>query len=184
VAELGASGAFDGLALPVEAGGCRLAALPERARSVVAPFAGREAAVAAALGVALPIGRVAARPAGRVLPFALGQWLVEGAAVAGLDGLAAVADQGDAWAGLALTGAAAGEVLARLVPLDLDPSMFPRGAVARSALRGVPLLLVAVKGGFELMVPRSYARTAVRELAEAVGHVAARATLTRGCERL
>lgn len=175
MAELDASGALDGLGLPVEAGGCRLAALPEVRRAVVAPFAGREAAVAAALGAALPRGRVAALPAGRVLPFALGQWLVEAAAVAGLEGLAAVVDQGDAWAGLGLTGAAAGEMLARLVPLDLDPSVFPPGAAARSRLREVPMLLVAVEGGFELMVPRSYVRTAVQDLAEAMRGVAARA---------
>jgi sarcosine oxidase subunit gamma len=181
VAELAAAGAFDGLGLPVEAGGCRLAALPEAHRVVVAPFAGREAAVAAVLRVALPIGRIAA---GRVLPLALGQWLVEGAPVTGLEGLAAVVEQSDAWAGLGLSGAAAGEVLARLVPLDLEPSKFPVGAAARSRLREVPMLLVAVEGGFELLVPRSYARTAMRELGEAMRGVAARAALTAGGERL
>ena len=177
MAELAAAGAFDGLGLPVEAGGCRLAALPETRRASVAPFAGRKAEVAAALGAMLPLGRVAPLPAGRVLPFALGQWLVEGAAVAGLDGLAAVTDQSDGWAGLGLTGAAAGDVLARLVPLDLDPSTFPPGAVARSRLQHVPLLLVAVAGGFELMVPRSYAASAVEDLTRAMRAVAARAYL-------
>jgi heterotetrameric sarcosine oxidase gamma subunit len=175
VAELRPSGAFDGLGLPLEAGGCRLAALPEQRRASVAPFAGREAAVAAALGVALPRGRVAALASGRVLPFALGHGLVEGAEVAGLEGLAAVADQSDGWAGLALAGAAAADGLARLVPLDLDPSVFRPGAAARSQLGQVPLVLVAVGGGFELLVPRSYARTAVRELGEALRGVAARA---------
>jgi hypothetical protein len=46
------------------------------------------------------------------------------------------------------------------------------------------MLLVAVEGGFELLVPRSYARTAMRELGEAMRGVAARAALTAGGERL
>jgi sarcosine oxidase subunit gamma len=184
VAELAAATAFDGTGLPLEVGGCRLAALPEARRVVVAPFAGREAAVAAALGVALPRRCVAALPSGRVLPFVRGQWLVEEVEAARLEGLAAVVDQSDGWAGLGLTGTAARDVLARLVPLDLDPSVFPPGAAARSQLRHVPLLLVAVAGGFELMVPRSYARTAVRELGEAMRGVAAWAALTAGGERL
>ena len=70
-------------------------------------------------------------------------------------------------------------MLARLVPLDLAPDAFPAGSAARSLLRHLPLLLVRAGDGFELLVPRSYAATAVRELAEAMRGVAARAGIGR-----
>ncbi len=176
MAELSAAGAFDGLGLPLDAGGCRLSALPAIRRVSVAPFAGREAAVAAALGAGLPaFGRVAEIPGGRVLPFAIGQWLLEGGDVAALAGSAAVTEQGDGWAGLALGGPGARAALSRLVPLDLDPAAFPSGAMARSMLGHVPALLVAGATDIELLVPRSYARTVVRELGEAMRGTGARA---------
>jgi sarcosine oxidase subunit gamma len=177
VAELGAREATAGLGLPLTAGGATLAALPATPTWSVAPFRGREAGVAAALGAALPAGRAAAAPGGRLIWAGSGLWLLQAADPGErLAGLAAVTDQSDAWCALALSGAAAQEVLARLVPLDLDRAVFPRGAAARSLLGHVPLLLVA-GDGFELLVPRSYARTAVRELGEAMRGVAARAAL-------
>lgn len=176
MADLAPRGPFEGFGLPLEAGRCRLAALPEVPRVAVAPFAGREAAVAACLGQPLPPpGGTSALGAGRIVWAGAGLWLVEGAAPAGLDEVAAVSDQTDAWARLALGGADAGAVLARLVPLDLDPGVFPAGRAARTLLRHVPLLLVAAGAGFELLVPRSCARTAVGDLAEAMRGVAARA---------
>ncbi len=71
-------------------------------------------------------------------------------------------------------------MLARLVPLDLAGAAFPAGTAARSLLRHVPLLIVAGEAGFELLVPRSYARTAVEELGAAMRGVEARAALTAG----
>jgi sarcosine oxidase subunit gamma len=121
------------------------------------------------------------RAAGSVVWAGMGPWLVEGsdpAAVAALlRGLAAVTDQSDGWAGMVLSGPAARAVLARLVPLDLDPAAFPEGAAARSMLRHVPLLLIAAEARFRLIVPRSYARTAVEDLAGAMAGVAARGGL-------
>jgi sarcosine oxidase subunit gamma len=140
VAELAASGALDGLGLPVEAGGCRLAALPAVRRAVV---------TAPAEGVR----------------FGAGQWLVEG------DG---EVDVSDAFAGLALEGTDAAAVLARLVPVNLDPAVFPAGAAARTLLRHVPLVLVAGGQGFGLLVPRSYAASAVAEVVAAMRALAAR----------
>ena len=129
------------------------------------------------LGVALPLGAAVAAAGGRLIWAGMGVWFLRGAADVAerLAGLAAVTEQGDGWCGLALSGPAAGAVLARLVPVDLDPAVFPAGAAARSMLRHVPLLLVAVEGGFELFVPRSYARTAVHEVGVAMASVAARA---------
>ena len=177
MAELAPRTAFAGLALPHAAGAARLAALPEVPRTALAPFAGQEAAVAAALGATLPAAGASGRWAGgRILWAGAGLWLVEGGAPA-LAACALAADASDAWAGLRLDGRAAREVLARLVPLDLAAAAFPPGAVARSLLRHVPLLIVAADDGFELLIPRSYAGTAVEELAVAMDAVAARAAL-------
>jgi sarcosine oxidase subunit gamma len=116
---------------------------------------------------------------GRLIWAGFGLWLLQAADPGErLAGLAAVTDQSDAWCGLALSGPAAPEVLARLVPLDLDPAAFTPGAAARSLLRHVPLLIVA-GDGFELFVPRSYGRTAVGDLVAAMRGVAARAALLR-----
>ena len=167
MAELAEADAFDGLGLPLAIGEARLAALPPVRRLLVAPFA---AGFPAGLP---PPGRLATVPGGRVLWAGLGQWFFEGAAKAPASG-AAVVDQTDGWASLALTGEDAAAVLARLVPLDLDPAVFPPGTVARTLLRHVMLLLIGTGDGFELMVPRSYARTVVRELSEAMHSVVAR----------
>ncbi len=143
MAELVARDAFEGLGLPLAVGAARLAALPAVPRTAVAPFSGQAAAVAAALGAALPpAGASGAWSGGRILWAGDRLWLVEGAAP-DLGGCAAASDASDAWAGLRLDGPAAREVLARLVPLDLDAAGFPPGSVARSLLRHVPLLVVA-----------------------------------------
>jgi sarcosine oxidase subunit gamma len=177
VAELAPRDAFAGLSLPLAAGEARLAALPWVQRTAVAPFAGREEAVAAALGAALPPPNASGRRGGgRILWAGAGLWLVEGERP-DLAADALATDASDAWAGLLLDGRDAREVLARLVPLDLDPAGFPPAAVARSLLRHVPLILLAAEGGFELLVPRSCAGTAVKELATAMRAVAARSAL-------
>jgi sarcosine oxidase subunit gamma len=183
VAELAASGAHPGL--PLEVGAARLAALPQAPLWSVMPFRGREREVAAVLGAELAVGRAAAAAGGRLVWAGLGMWLLSGPAdVAALVGLAAVTAQEDGWCGLGLGGADAPAVLARLVPVDLDPAAFPPGAAARSLLRHVPLLIVRIEAGFELFVPRSCDRTAVHEIAAAMRAVAARAEASDGLDRV
>lgn len=179
MAELEPSPPRVALDLPFTAGAATLAALPEAAMLEVLPFRGRAAEVGAALGVPLPgPGRVAAAPGGGALIWAgLDRWLLRGPAEARLEGIAAAIDQSDGWVGLALGGAAAREALARLVPLDLAAAAFPEGSAARTGLRHVPCLLLAVAEGFEILVPRSYAGVAVAEIAEAMRAVAARAAI-------
>lgn len=177
MADIAAVGAFDGLGLPLAAGGARLAALPPVRRTLVAPFAG-----AGVTGLPAP-GRVAQIDGGRIVWAGIGQWFFEGAAPLPGRG-AALTDQSDGWAALSLGGPDAREVLARLVPLDLDAAAFPPGSAGRSLLRHVMVLVVATGGGFELLVPRSYARTAVGEIGEAMRAVAGRAALTPGRQRL
>jgi heterotetrameric sarcosine oxidase gamma subunit len=182
VRELASADAFEGLALPLTAGDATLAALPPVARAAVAPFAGQAEPVSQALrawiGAGLPAPGLVE---GAVAWAGIGQWLVTGhepgEVAARLHDIAAVADQSDAWAGLRLTGGAAAEVLARSAPLDLHPRAFPPGAAARTLLRHVPLLMSRGETGFDLLVPRSYARTAVEDLVRAMRLVAGRAAL-------
>ena len=189
MAELAPEGPFEGCGLPLLAGDATLVASPEVARVSVAPFSGQLEAASATLrertGTGLP---AAGRAEDAVVWAGAGLWLVEGYApadVAGwLAGRAAVADQSDGWAGMRLTGPAAADVLARLVPLDVDPGSFPPGAAARSLLRHVPLLLVSREAGFDLLVPRSFAATVVDEIGTAMRRLAARGSLTARRERL
>jgi hypothetical protein len=110
---------------------------------------------------AWPLGPLAVvtRPAGGVR-LGVGQWLVEGPGEV---------DVSDAFAGLAVEGADAAEVLARLVPVDLAG-----GLPARTLLRHTPVVVTARAGGFGLLVPRSYAGGAVAEIVAAMRAVAAR----------
>jgi heterotetrameric sarcosine oxidase gamma subunit len=177
VADLVETHAFDGLDLPLAIGAAVLAAQPPVRRTLVAPLATGQV-----VGLLGP-GHFAATDGGRIVWAGMGQWFFEGAA-GPPDAGAALTDQTDGWAGLRLTGPDAPEVLARLVPLDLDRRTFPPGHVARCLLRHVMLLLIATDDGFELLVPRSFARTAARELREAMRAVAGRAALTPGREGL
>ncbi len=173
VADLVPRPPFAGLDLPLSLGGVTLAALPDGARAVIVPFCDRSEAAAEALGAPLPDpGRWAARANGGWIAWSgLGQWMLSGDAP-DLSGSAAVCDQSDGWAGLALTGAGAVEVLARLVPIDLA-SAAP-GAAARTQVGHVACLLRRVEDGFEIHVMRSFARTAAEETAHALRAVAAR----------
>jgi sarcosine oxidase subunit gamma len=124
-------------------------------------------------GLGLPIAagrcRLAALPAVRRaivtapvegVRLGIGQWLVEGEGEV---------DVSDAFAGLGLDGAAAAEVLARLVPLDLT-----EGVPARTLLRHTPAVVLPRAGGFALLVPRSYAASAVEDVVRVMRAVAAR----------
>lgn len=163
--------------LPLSVGGARLAEVVLGPVTQVAPFAGQADAVAARLGVALPEpGRARAVEGGRLIWAGPGRaWLI-GRAAPDLSGLAAVVEQGDGIACVLLDGPSARDVLARLVPLDLRERAFPEGATARTLLNHMAVTLVRVGAdGFEIMAMRSMAATLVRELREAMEHVAARA---------
>lgn len=57
-------------------------------------------------------------------------------------------------------GTHAADIIAKGCPLDLDPAAFPAGGCPQSVLAGVNLLLhrVPADTGFDLYIPRSYAR--------------------------
>ncbi|MCL4190024.1 MAG: sarcosine oxidase subunit gamma [Rhodobacteraceae bacterium] len=172
--------ALAGLGLPIAAGDALLeAAVPGRV-TAIAPFRGRTAATGAALaqlGLGFPApGTSAAAGTARILWAGRGAAFLVGAAPPDvLAGLAALTDQTDAWAVMALSGPAHAAVLARLVPLDLRPSAFPAGATARSTLIHCPVLLCRRDAAtLEIWVMRSMAATAVHETQAAMRAIAAR----------
>jgi len=165
--------------LPVSVGGLALSEVEVDAITSVAPFKGQEAAVSKALDAATGCGfpapnRMTSKAGTRVVWTGLGQAMVLGPAVS-VDG-AAITDQSDGWTVLALEGAGARDVLARLTPLDLRESRFKRGHVARSLLGHMNAVFICLGAErFELMVFRSMTHTAVHELTRAMESVSAQA---------
>ncbi len=89
---------------------------------------------------------------------------------------AAVTDQSDGWTVLALSGPAAVDVLARLVPTDLRLGACPVGRALRTGVNHMNAVILRTGDyAFEIMVFRSMARTAWHELETATHMVAARA---------
>ena len=166
----------EGLGLPLAVGRARLSEVELGPVTSIAPFAGRAAEVAARLGAPLPPpGRAVAVQGGRLLWTGPGRALLIGGPAPDLSGLAAVVEQGDGIAAVMLEGDGARDVLARLVPLDLRDREFPEGATARTLLGHMTVTLTrAEPEAWEILAMRSMAATLVRELAEAMRHVAAR----------
>ncbi|QDC10213.1 FAD-dependent oxidoreductase [Oceanicola sp. D3] len=153
----------------LEAGGLRLSALPPEPMQAVLPLGGARVKIA---GMTFPApGESTAKGAARLCWWGAGQAMLIGAAAERV-AQAALVDQSDAWAGFELTGEAAAEVLARLVPLDL--AAMAEGATARSLLNHMPLALLRTADGFRLYTFRSMAGTAWDELAHALKSFAAR----------
>jgi sarcosine oxidase subunit gamma len=167
--------------LPDLPGSSRIEALPQGRILSIAPYPGREDEAARLLGAFPAPGEVhvlgAARLvwAGRGMAFLFDPAEGQGE---GLDGIAAITDQSDGWAGLRLSGPDAEEVLARLVPLDL--AQMPPRTSARSLLNHLPLLLIREDEGFEVWSYRSMAGTLLHELASAMRGVAARRKAAAG----
>lgn len=166
-------------------GAARLAELPLVPMHWLAPYPGREAAFSEALqaahGLRFPepgqsaqqtsqAGAVEIRWAGRAQAVLIGP----DAADPSLAPHGAVTDVSDVWTRLALAGPATPDVLARLIPLDLRRQSFPPGRTARTLLGHIAAHLTATQDGIELMVMRSYARTAFHEVEAAMRRVAAR----------
>ena len=148
----------------------------------VAPFMGQDKALAMALkalGLSFPApNQVSSKGGVRLVWTGRDQAFLIGAAPQGLDGLAALTDQSDGWAALRLDGPGAGDVLARLYPLDLRAAAFPVGRVARAPLNHMSSILMRPgPQSFEMLVFRSMARTAWHEAEVAMRALAARAAL-------
>ncbi len=178
--ELIAKSALEGHA-PLTLGGVTLAEVAVGPITSIAVLPGGAKAVAKALkplGLAMPVPNGFAQKAGaRIVWTGRDQAFLMGIDAPVLEG-AAVTDQSDGWAVLALSGVGAVEVLARLVPLDLRLTVFQVGRSARSGLNHMNAVVLRVGDhAFEIMVFRSMARTAWHELAAAIEAVVARAAL-------
>ena len=129
-----------------------------------------------ALGLAMPEPNTFVEKKGlRIVWTGREQAFLIGAESPVLEG-AAVTDQSDGWAVLSLSGPAAADVLARLVPMDLRIVACPVGTALRSQLNHMNAVILRTGDyAFEIMVFRSMARTAWHELETATHMVAARA---------
>ncbi|MBC6407331.1 MAG: sarcosine oxidase subunit gamma [Rhodobacteraceae bacterium] len=179
-------------ALPLVVGPLELHESAAAHMTLLAPYRGRHAALSAALqqafGLTLPGPNQSHANAGaRLIWFAQGQVMLMGTPpFEDLAEHAAVIDQSDGWAALALHGPKAEDVLARLVPLDLrsatpqTPEAFAIGATARSLLQHMTVSITKTKAdGFLILAPRSMAQTLLHELHEAAKNVMARAQQRR-----
>ena len=162
--------------LPLEIGDCLVEDAQPEAITWVAPFDGKTTAVSKALGGFPGPGEVVEVKAGRAVSVGPQQALILGdpAACKG----AAVVDQSDGWTVVALDGAAARDVLARLTPLDLRDAGLPEGATARTLLGHMQASLTRVGAyRYEIMVFRSMKHSLLHELERAMRGVAARAAI-------
>jgi methylglutamate dehydrogenase subunit D len=106
---------------------------------------GLKASVGEAYGVKLPLNALVARgPEVSFIGYGPGQWLavsetLQNDALARdlatrLMGLASISDQSDGRAVIRVSGPRVPDVLAKGLPIDLDPRSFPRGSAATSAI--------------------------------------------------
>lgn len=170
--------------LDLTVGEARLKGVEPGRLTWLAPWPGAEAALSAALeaahGVPFPApgGTASAGATARILWAGRAQALLVGPEPdPALAEYGAVLDTGEAWTALQLTGSAAPDVLARLVPLDLRPAAFPAGRTCRTLLGHMNVQITATAEGVEILAMRSMAGTAAHEIERAMRAVAARAAL-------
>ena len=168
--------------LPLTLGGVHLSEAEVGPLTLIAPYKGREAALATALDKAHGLGWPAAggtsqSGAARLLWFGRKQAVLVGVeADAKLAAHAALTYQSDAWSCLVLEGAGARDVLARLTPLDMRDQAFPVGATARTEVFHMACSITRLSAtSWQIMGFRSMAKTLVHDLQVAMEGVAARA---------
>lgn len=182
MADLIATSAF-GDTLPRTFGTTTASEISYPAITSVAPFKGQSQAVSKALkaqtGTTLPgPGESQTSKSARAVWSGLGQCFVLGPALAPIAG-AALTDQTDAWAAIALRGADAAAVLARLVPADLRMGVFGEGAAIRTQLGHMNAVILRNSAtDFEILIFRSMAEHAAHELEIAMRSVTARHSQT------
>ena len=171
----------DLISQPIEIGEAVLACNQPASIFSVAPFKGQGVAVNDALksviNFALPaVGKVASMKHIRAMWAGQGQWFIVGdiglaSLTAALNTKAAVTDQSDAWVVLTLCGADAPEVMTRLCSLDL--SALAQGQTARAEFAHMMSCITPIAGGFEIMIMRSFAKTAIHHTSDSMRKFAA-----------
>jgi heterotetrameric sarcosine oxidase gamma subunit len=180
VADLDAKSPGAGL-LPLTIGQVTASEEALGAMTSLTPYKGRAKDLSGALktahGMAFPAaGRATGKAGARAIWFSHGQAILQGPAPdAALAEHAALTDQSDAWVVVRLEGKGAVDVLARLMPLDLRPSVFKRGHTARTELLHMAASVTKTgENAFQIMVFRSMAKTLVHDLKTAMEGVATR----------
>jgi len=180
VPELQVKTPLDGMP-PVTIGRVTLAEMALGRLTTLAPVRGCDNALSQALraahGMAAPApGRVTGKAGARAIWFGQRMILLAGPEPDGsLARHAALSDQTDAWACVRLEGADSADVLARLTPLDLRTRVFRRGHTARTDLQHMMASVSRVGAEtFQIMVFRSFGRSLVHDLRNAMEGVAAR----------
>jgi len=179
VGELKAITACEGL-LPLTIGAATLEEIDAGHMTSLSAFgdvAGLSTALEKAHGLALPKpNRATGKEGGRCIWFGRGEVLLMGPAPdKALAKNAAVVDLSDGWACVELSGAAAVDVLARLVPVDLRDGVFKRGHSVRTQLMHMSASITRVGADrFQILVFRSMAVTLVHDLKQAMAGVASR----------
>lgn len=147
----------------------------------IAPYAGQGQALAQAFkashGMAIPgPNRASGKDGARAIWFGRDTVLLAGPPVDNaLNAYAALTEQTDAWAAVTLSGAGAEDVLARLVPIDLNADIFKRGHTARTMIQHMTGSITRVGADtFLIMVFRSMAETLLHDLRRAMESVGAR----------
>lgn len=85
---------------------------------------------------------------------------------------ACLTDQSDSWVTIAVSGAGSIAALERICPIDLHPSAFRRGAVARTVMEHIAAIIVCEEANkFLLMSPRSSARSFLHALETSVHNI-------------
>lgn len=166
---------------PIEIGEAVLACNQPECILSIAPFKGQGMAVndalRAAVKLSLPtIGNVTSNKQVRAMWAGQGQWFVVGdigteLLTDALDTKAAVTDQSDAWVVLTLNGVDASEVMTRLCSLDLGA--LEQGHTARAEFAHMMSCITPIPEGFEIMILRSFAKTAIHHTQEAMRKLAA-----------
>lgn len=165
---------------PLIVGHCQLQAVDLGPITSIALYPGQEKAANKALkplGLAFPAPNTLSQ-SDRALLVWTGreQAFLIGTDAPDLGKAAALADQSGGWSALRVSGAAAAEVLMRLVPLDLRPAAFPVGRAVRAPLGHMSAILIREPSDSILVLTfRSMARTAWHEIEVAMHSVAARA---------
>ena len=160
-------------------GGLQLAERRGLAVIEIAAFGRGEAdaqALSRALGIALPTAGGSAETADiAALSIGPARWLIlaSEAAAASLPGLsadaAAMTDLTGGRAILTLSGPRAVPTLMKGTAIDLAPAIFAPGSVAATALAHMPAIIWCREGGYDVIVPRSYAVSLLEWMLKAGG---------------
>ena len=166
--------------LPLTIGALTARENAPRRITAILPFRGKDETLRTALkkahDLSLPApGKITQKAGMRLVWAGRDQVLLIGAKPASrtLAPSAALEDQSNAWAVIRLQGEGPANALARLCPVDLRASVFKQNHVVATEFAHIPALITRAPSGVEIMVGRSFVKTAVERLSDARESVAA-----------